>query len=160
MTPEERPAPVPPPMLALTVWQPWAYCICHESKDVENRTWTPPLRVLGTRIAIHAGKAFDADAVARLVAAGMLRRGAIHGAPLGAIVCTVRLYLWTRSARSRWAEPGMKHWLLDDVRLLRKPVVVRGAQGLWTVPPEIAARVRELELRCTDALTSPGGRRA
>ena len=40
---------------ALTVWQPWAGCIAHLDKRVENRPWKCPPKYLGTTIAIHAG---------------------------------------------------------------------------------------------------------
>jgi hypothetical protein len=36
-------------------------------------------------------------------------------------------------------------WLLSDVRKLREPIPAKGRLGLWSVPDEIAARVRELE---------------
>jgi hypothetical protein len=37
-------------------------------------------------------------------------------------------------------------WFLADVRKLREPVEARGTLGLWDVPPDVAARVRELEV--------------
>lgn len=47
------------PMLALTVYQPWAWLIAHGYKAIETRSWAPSERHLprGTRIAIHAGAA-------------------------------------------------------------------------------------------------------
>lgn len=42
-------------MLALTLWQPWAWA----HKRVENRPWAPPRTVWGDTIAIHAGMTFD-----------------------------------------------------------------------------------------------------
>jgi hypothetical protein len=44
---------------ALTVRQPWAGCIAHLDKRVENRTWKCPPRFVGTRVAIHASAAVD-----------------------------------------------------------------------------------------------------
>lgn len=47
-------------MLALTLHQPVASMMgAPPFKDVENRTWEPPMGVLGTRIAIHAGSAWS-----------------------------------------------------------------------------------------------------
>lgn len=43
-------------MQALTIWQPWASLIVHGFKRIENRTWAPPADLVGTTIAIHAGK--------------------------------------------------------------------------------------------------------
>lgn len=37
----------------MTLWQPWAWAMCH-GKEVENRTWWPPSKVLGKLVAIHA----------------------------------------------------------------------------------------------------------
>jgi hypothetical protein len=44
---------------ALTVRQPWAGCIAHLDKRVENRTWPCPAKYIGTRIAVHAASAVD-----------------------------------------------------------------------------------------------------
>lgn len=41
------------PQLALSIRQPWAHCILHLGKTVENRDW--PTRFRG-RVAIHAAK--------------------------------------------------------------------------------------------------------
>ncbi len=49
-------------MRALTVKQPWAWAICHAGKDVENRGWPIPPKLLEdgpVRVALHAGKAMD-----------------------------------------------------------------------------------------------------
>lgn len=43
-------------MKVLSVRQPWAWCIIHAGKDVENRPWRTDYR--GT-VIIHAAKAFD-----------------------------------------------------------------------------------------------------
>ncbi len=133
-------------MLALTVWQPWAVALIELRKDVENRSWAPPRRAIDTRIAIHAGKTLDSAAVAHLVRLGLMRPGAITGAPLGAIVGTVELQGGSRSAVSPWAEPGMWHWLVTDPRRLREPVPCRGAQGRWPVPADVERLVLEREV--------------
>ena len=44
--------------LALSIQQPWAWCIVNGHKTVENRTWNTKTRGL---IGIHAGKTFDND---------------------------------------------------------------------------------------------------
>lgn len=49
-------------MKALTVKQPWAGCIAHLDKRVENRSRRFPPALIGTQIAIHAGLAVD-DAI-------------------------------------------------------------------------------------------------
>ena len=44
-------------MKALTLTPEWAWAVTALDKRVENRTWRPPERMIGQRIAIHAGKA-------------------------------------------------------------------------------------------------------
>lgn len=40
---------------ALTIWQPWATLIAILAKPYEFRGWRPPPRLIGKRLAIHAG---------------------------------------------------------------------------------------------------------
>lgn len=40
---------------ALTLWPEWAWAIANLDKRVENRTWAPPISMVGKRIAIHSG---------------------------------------------------------------------------------------------------------
>lgn len=42
-------------MKALTIWQPWASLILVGAKPYEFRSWPAPKRIVGRRIAIHAG---------------------------------------------------------------------------------------------------------
>lgn len=49
------------PLWAITVHQPWASLIAIGEKNVENRDWHPPDGLLGSWIAIHAGKSYDRD---------------------------------------------------------------------------------------------------
>jgi hypothetical protein len=51
--------PGPEPMRALTVRQPWAACIAHLDKRVENRRWACWSQFIGARIALHAGASLD-----------------------------------------------------------------------------------------------------
>lgn len=44
-----------PNIPTITVWQPWATLIAESWKQFEFRSWAPPQRLWGTRIAIHAG---------------------------------------------------------------------------------------------------------
>ncbi len=43
-------------LTALTLWPEWLPTITHMGKDVQNRSWPAPARIIGTRIALHAGK--------------------------------------------------------------------------------------------------------
>lgn len=129
-------------MKAITLWQPWAWCIAHNDKRIENRGWAPPARIIGERIAIHAGKKFDQE-----VADHLLRNGVIvpEEVALGAFVATAMVtgYATTaldakRADQSFWWQ-GPYGWHLEAVVTLPEPLQCKGAQGLWTVPDEIEA---------------------
>jgi len=47
------------PKFALTIRDPWAQAIIHGGKRIEKRTWKPPEKVIGERVAIHCGKTVD-----------------------------------------------------------------------------------------------------
>jgi hypothetical protein len=40
---------------AITIWQPWATLIAIGAKPFEFRSWPVPARLIGQRIAVHAG---------------------------------------------------------------------------------------------------------
>ena len=44
------------PVYAITLHQPWASLIALGVKTVETRSWPAPARLVGQRIAVHAGK--------------------------------------------------------------------------------------------------------
>ena len=48
-------------MKALTMSQPWASLVEREIQRIETRSWGPNARVIGQRIAIHAGKKVVSD---------------------------------------------------------------------------------------------------
>lgn len=60
------------------------------------------------------------------------------------IVATARLKgvasMFRGAQDGRWYF-GPVGWVLEDVRPLDEPIPCRGAQGLWTVPDEIARRL-------------------
>jgi len=43
---------------AISLWPEWVYAIANLNKRVENRSWTAPRKMVGTKIGIHAGKSF------------------------------------------------------------------------------------------------------
>ena len=42
-------------LLAISIRQPWAWAILKGWKKVENRTWKPPAKAVGSRVLVHAG---------------------------------------------------------------------------------------------------------
>lgn len=158
------------PMYALTLHRPWPWAIFHapgRPKRVENRTWKPPARAMQGRIAIHAGKRFDREAVEFIddILAGVDWTGgrcaedhcprSLDQHPTG-IIGTARVVGWVQrndgllhrrlaAEAPTWAHAandspwfvGPFGWVLDDVRPLAQPVDIKGAQGLWKVPADV-----------------------
>lgn len=142
-------------MKALTLFQPWGWAIVAGHKTVENRTWKPPKTAIGTVIAIHAGKTYDAEGEAFLRKHGveMPTDGAhrIHGALIG----TAKLVRAVRHqdcavfdgelfdaddgdpVRDDPMFFGPWGWVLTEVRPLAEPVYCGGSLGLWSVNPDV-----------------------
>lgn len=152
---------------ALTLWEPWASAIAYGRKRIENRSWAPPSTVQGKRIAIHAGKSLDKDAVTRLCVevgfdfdemdnvaghivctaevAGVIRSDGIVRAdglmkPDGALV-DLEWYSGeseiTKEEHFDWLDPVEFSWILRDVKPLQKPIEARGHQGIWILGDEL-----------------------
>ena len=45
-------------------------------------------------------------------------------------------------AQKRWKVAQQLGWMLGDVRMLPRPILHRGLQGLWMVPGTVEAEVR------------------
>lgn len=144
----------PRPLHALTLHQPWAFCIAESTKRVENRDWPPPRWLVGKYFAIHAGKSYDQDAAVDLAAEGIVVPPAERIAT-GAIVAVARLAgaarqdgecfgvgqeRATEARADRWFF-GPWGWLIEDVVAIA-PVPCRGMQKLWRVPDDVAEQVR------------------
>lgn len=127
-------------MFAISLWQPWATAVIEYGKDIENRTWEPPSRMVGQRIAIHAGRRVDQGALANARRAGYPLPDPL---PAGMVLGTVRLVEvhHARTCRARcsdWAESDAHHWRLADPRPAPEPVPCRGFQRLWRLPSHVA----------------------
>lgn len=132
-------------MDALTFWQPWATLAALGIKTKETRSWRPPDRLLGQRIALHAGKhapplrEFEGTAVADAMEK-LLGPDWYAEMPRGAVVATAIVSGYGRTGHGSgvWDpygdySPGRYFWLLRDVELVHPPVECRGYQGLWTL---------------------------
>lgn len=140
-------------MRAISLWQPFASLIAAGAKPFETRSWAPPLRLIGTRIAVHAAARKptrgELDIIYHDVAEAL---GFCHWhlrVPYGAVVCTavlsgawqVSTCLLDRSILSsgesikadafgdyslgRWC------WRLTEIQPFKEPIPTRGAQGFW-----------------------------
>ena len=173
-------------MKAITLYPEWAWAVVNLDKRIENRSWFPYRDLIGTRIGIHAGRAFEGKQAIPLegrrlahafeasgvfhmareagwdvsqeehedLGPGVLARfdKVIDGRPVrvelrdgdvrrGVLLGTAVLASAqenTAEDRQRWGVPNAVGWTLRDVRRLQVPTPVRGAQGLWELPPGLA----------------------
>jgi hypothetical protein len=135
-------------MLAITLHQPWAWTIAQAGQDVENRSWKPSGGgfELGARVAIHAGRAYTADAPEL---AKRFRVKLPASVDHGVITCTVVIAGWVHesgdhsdtltpaqaraTAKSRWFM-GPYGWVLRDVQPPPPAIadqLYSGRQGFW-----------------------------
>lgn len=124
-------------MKALTIRQPWAGAIAHQTKRVENRSWKLPAKHEGARILIHAGAKPDKDAV-------------VYGEHLDVYSVIVAVATITGCHYSDdgtccgpWGFANTYHWELADVVKLNEPVPATGALGFWTVPDDVIAQIEQ-----------------
>lgn len=158
-------------MKAITIRQPWAWCISEADRITEAHL-TPKLvdnrgRNISHRgpIAIHTAQAWDLDGQhdPRVQAVwdavnGPLPPLAPEAVPHGCVVAVatltaVHLSLPRRPDRSTCCRPWgdrlygalpARHLELADVHRLPEPVQVRGRQHVpWTLPDDIATQVRQ-----------------
>lgn len=148
----------------LTLWRPWSASIVHGPKRVENRPWHPPIALMhgDLWIALHAGRTWDGDsadfilknwrAAMRLVGNDESQESAWPAEwRAQGVVGVARVEQALRvedmaEARDPWAF-GPWCWTLADVRAVPDPIACRGAQGLWTLPAEVEARLLPLCVR-------------
>lgn len=154
LMPSPTTAPIPAhglPELALSIKQPWLFCITDGEKRVENRSWKPPASVMGQRIALHASAKHE-EAWSYLEACKLTGRhiGEAEFAR-GAIVATavVAGYVHVRddgmivekvgdhsavAAYDPTSDPwlvGKYGWILADVQKLPEPIPAKGSLNLW-----------------------------
>lgn len=160
-------------MQALSLSQPWAWCVVHAGKRVENRSRqgmvTQARALIGQRILLQAAQSYDergADYIREQGLVVPMRVGLAVGALIG--VATIADAAWCPgegdiehllfnpasaqpwpTEQRRWAfGPGCI--LLEDVRALDKPVKCGGALGFWTPPYELERKALE-QLEVTSA---------
>lgn len=148
----------PEPIRCLTLWQPYANCVALGAKQFETRSRATPWRGL---LAIHAAKrrmtAEQRDlwrlVVARQHGAGAAFCAGLCGCVGGAVVALARVascevmtpeLIAAQTDEERevgdW-QPGRYAWRLEDVHRLSEPLQLKGRQGMWTLPPDVAAEV-------------------
>lgn len=156
-------------MRALSLSQPWCWAVLYAGKHIENRSWQPPLAMIGQQICIHAAKSWDGErkyhvkpgsherwrAGELLTPTGYLLHLGILNAPgrrdlyaAGAIVglATIDRVVTKPDTlppdQRRWFF-GEFGWVLTNVIAIPSPVPCAGKQGLWAVHSEIVGQIRE-----------------
>lgn len=140
-------------MYALSIQQPWAWCIIHNTKRVENRGWKPNRGLRGQRFAIHASLKLDEDAIQLLLGEGLelpLRPHYDLGAIVGVATLADVVDDPPRGQETWWAGPV--GFVLADVRRF-DAIPCKGALSFWRLPADVEARV-EAALMALD--TGPG----
>lgn len=144
-------------MRGLTIREPWGTGIVHLGKPVENRSRNIAGAYRGW-VALHTSKArrddaeYVADALASpFFAADLGDRELVRGLVIGVAVlfavhqaapgcCPNRGH---RPFGTPWAMPDHWHLCLGGARPLPRPIPWRGQRGLWRVPDELEAAIRQ-----------------
>lgn len=144
----------PETIRGLSLTQPWAWLVTSGPKDIENRRWNTRYRGL---VAIHAAKRMpdeDVQAAFMMLAdvTGNDEQWALSEAektlPLimrSAIVGVARIVDVlppTQSPMRPWRMAGQHGFVLEDRRAI-EPIPCAGALGLWRLPPNVEAQLRE-----------------
>lgn len=159
-------------MKAISLWDPWGTLVAIGAKRYETRSWATRHRgPIAIHVAqAWNGECARAINQAPIVAALETRgvrvpfmrdlrpvpaREARRYFPLGCIVAVADLTACIQMTPKVLPppppersfgdfRPGRWAWRLERVVRLPEPIPCRGAQGLWDVPAEIAARLEEL----------------
>lgn len=144
-------------MMAISLWQPWAWLVACGAKSCETRSW--PTKYRGP-IAIHAAKRFIGLEMLKILQSPdwvhWLRVAREHGVPVdesrrllgfgglarGKIVAVAHLDdvvqinpltkpLSYQEVAFGDYTTGRFRWDLRDVHALKEPIPCRGRQGLW-----------------------------
>ena len=113
-------------MKALTICQPYAHLIVIGDKIIENRKWATSYR---GPLAIHAGKSRqwledgDEQEWPHMVFGAVVAIADLRGC--------ARLEDLPLEYRDHAHASGPWCWILRNVLPLKKPIPMRGAQGLW-----------------------------
>ena len=133
-------------MKAITIWQPFAHFIAIGEKRVENRDWAPPKDLVGSYLAIHAGKRYDksgAESIRTELGLIVPKHTELPQAAIVAVAIVDRV-VDSADDSEGWDDPwfvGAFGWYLRDVTKI-DPVPCKGAQKLWNVPERVLLQVR------------------
>jgi hypothetical protein len=122
---------------ALTLPRPWAEAIVFGGSRIVNRSWHPWSSILGQRIALHSGIAYDTKGAVWMRGMGLYDPPSESQSQRDVIIglATVQGHLTQHS--SAWFV-GPCGWVLEEVEPLTESIPCPSALGLWTVPEHLA----------------------
>jgi len=111
---------------AVSLWPEWIYAITCLNKRVENRSWTAPRSMIGTRIGIHAGKSFGGinKRPARMYFEPVVELGVNAGYTFRELYTSDVFHIW--SGFRVWDSDGKEKFPMDT-RLLPRGALVATA---------------------------------
>lgn len=120
-------------MKALSIQQPWAWCIINAGKDIENRKWKTKFR---GRVLVHASSHIDLDDIQHLLDKGIRLPSRFEA---GGIVGSIEIVDCVDKSDSKW-------FLGPNGLVLRNPIALpfmplKGKLGLFEVPYEMPANI-------------------
>lgn len=134
-------------MKCLSIQQPWAAIIAHGIKDVENRTdrkLVPPQRIL-IHVGAKARGSLDelpeayyfpvefAEQIGLITPESADIKSAIIGYVDVVDIVTDSKSLWAQYSPE--GEKPMQHYILENAKLFKKPILgVKGRLGVWDIP--------------------------
>jgi len=132
-------------MKALSIHQPWIDWILHMGKDIENRNWKPPNKMIGQYIALHSSKTYELKAwrdlcviFPKLISVEPSDKNKFtYGAILG--VAKIKEII-TVQEESPWFQ-GPYGWVLENVVPLSEPIYCKGYMKLWNISDEIEKEI-------------------
>lgn len=135
-------------MRTLSIRRPWASPICSGIKDIENRTWAPPVSAIGEKLLIHASsKKVSEDEIRMLpfewcsvmdnaVKYGWLQE--VEDMPTRAIIGYVDLVGHSHNTESlRDGGEEFVKWIFENAYLFDKPILAKGKLGIFDTPMDV-----------------------
>lgn len=139
-------------MKAITLWRPWADWVADGHKPIETRTHKRFECLVGQRIAIHAARRWDREAITAAwhylttelrEAINVIPRNRPSEFLATAYVADLRELSFFDSHQALIdCEKVVRYGLiLEGVRKLQTPIPCNGWQGTWNVPPELVPKL-------------------
>lgn len=145
--------PINEPLIAISLWQPWASLLVNGAKIHETRGWLTkhrgPLIVHAAKRSIPADVGLGVEAVCRRIWGQAWRAGMPSGALIGIVdivncIPAERVYpggalTFTEMDNEACGDfsAGRFAWRAENPRALPKPIPFKGRQGFFRVPADV-----------------------